>query len=256
MPRERPDRPDIRSACPVQGMMHESTHLARQRRHPLRDRARSQDRAPARRHHQGDRLRDLRLRPASLSTASSRRWKAATCWAMRRWARLSRSARTNNKLEGRRPRRRALHDRLRRMLLLQARLLLRLRTVQSRTRRRPRSCGGTRRPGCSAIRICSAAIAGGQAEYLRVPYADVGPIKVPDGLTRRAGAVPVGHLSDRLHGRGVLQHQSAATRSPSGAAARSAQFAIRSAFLLGAERVIAIDTVPERLAMAADSRRR
>ena len=85
--------------------------------------------------------------------------------------------------EGRRPRRRALHDRLRRMLLLQARLLLGLRALQSRTQRWPRSCGAIRRPGCSAIRICSAAIAGGQAEYLRVPYADVGPIKVPDGLT-------------------------------------------------------------------------
>ena len=49
--------------------------------------------------------------------------------------------------------------------------------------------------------------AGGQAEYARVPFADVGPLKVPDGLTRRAGALPVGHLPDRLHGRRDVRHQ-------------------------------------------------
>ena len=64
--------------------------------------------------------------------------------------------------------------------------------------------------------------AGGQAEYLRVPVrrcrADQGAGR-PD---RRTGAVPVGHLPDRLHGRRFLQHPDKATRSPSGAAARSA----------------------------------
>ena len=70
---------------------------------------------------------------------------------------------------------------------------------------------------------------------------------------RRAGAVPVRHLPDRLHGRRILQHQRRRHDRRSGAAARSAQFAIRSAFLLGAERVIAIDTVPERLRMARDA---
>ena len=49
--------------------------------------------------------------------------------------------------------------------------------------------------------------AGGQAEYLRVPFADVGPIKVPAGVERRSGVVPVGHLPDRLHGRGFLRPQ-------------------------------------------------
>ena len=43
--------------------------------------------------------------------------------------------------------------------------------------------------------------AGGQAEYLRVPFADVGPIKIPDGPARREGPVPLRHLPDRLHGR-------------------------------------------------------
>ena len=48
--------------------------------------------------------------------------------------------------------------------------------------------------------------AGGQAEYARVPFADVGPLKVPDELERRAGAVPVRHFPDRLHGGGGLRH--------------------------------------------------
>ena len=59
---------------------------------------------------------------------------------------------------------------------------------------------------CSATRTCYGGYAGGQAEYVRVPFADVGPFKVPDGLDRRAGAVPLRHLSDRLHGGGELQH--------------------------------------------------
>ena len=49
--------------------------------------------------------------------------------------------------------------------------------------------------------------AGGQAEYLRVPYADVGPIKVPAEPQRRASPVPVRHLSHRLHGGRFLQFE-------------------------------------------------
>ena len=52
--------------------------------------------------------------------------------------------------------------------------------------------------------------AGGQAEYARVPFADVGPIKIENGVCRRDGAVPLGHPPDRLHGRRVLRHQAAA----------------------------------------------
>ena len=48
--------------------------------------------------------------------------------------------------------------------------------------------------------------AGGQAEYVRVPFADVGPIQSSRPAARRAGAVPVRHLPHRLHGRGELQH--------------------------------------------------
>ena len=49
---------------------------------------------------------------------------------------------------------------------------------------------------------------GGQAEYLRVPYADVGPIVSSGRPLRRAGFVSLRHLPHRLHGRRVLRHQS------------------------------------------------
>ncbi|MBC9178197.1 zinc-dependent alcohol dehydrogenase [Pseudoroseomonas ludipueritiae] len=91
--------------------------------------------------------------------------------------------------------------------------------------------------------------AGGQAEYMRVPYADVGPIKVPDGLTDEqvlflSDIFPTGYMAAdycNLKGGETVAIWGC---GPVG------QFAIRSAFMLGAERVIAIDTVPERIAMA------
>ena len=61
-------------------------------------------------------------------------------------------------------------------------------------------------PGCSDTRICSAALPAARRVSAR-PYADVGPIKVPEGLERRSGTVPVGHFPDRLHGCGLLQSQ-------------------------------------------------
>ncbi len=94
--------------------------------------------------------------------------------------------------------------------------------------------------------------AGGQAEYLRVPFADVGPIKVPDGLTDDqvlflSDIFPTGYMAADF-----CDIQQGDTIAIWGCGP-VAQFAIRSAFLLGAERVIAIDTVPERLAMARDA---
>ena len=94
--------------------------------------------------------------------------------------------------------------------------------------------------------------AGGQAEYLRVPLCRRRPDQGPAGTERRTGPLPVGHLPDRLHGRRFLQSEG--RRDGCGLGLRSVgQFAIKSAFLLGAERVIAIDTVPERLALAQAS---
>ncbi|UOK70895.1 zinc-dependent alcohol dehydrogenase [Ancylobacter polymorphus] len=91
--------------------------------------------------------------------------------------------------------------------------------------------------------------AGGQAEYLRVPYADVGPIKVPDTLTDEqalflSDIFPTGYMAAEF-----CDIQPGDTIAIWGCGPVG-QMAIRSAFLLGAERVIAIDTVPERLAMA------
>ncbi|MDF2810822.1 MAG: Zn-dependent alcohol dehydrogenase GroES-like protein [Microvirga sp.] len=94
--------------------------------------------------------------------------------------------------------------------------------------------------------------AGGQAEYLRVPYADVGPIKVPDGLTDDqvlflSDIFPTGYMAAEF-----CDIQPGDTIAIWGCGPVG-QMAIRSAFLLGAERVIAIDTVPERLALARQS---
>ena len=94
--------------------------------------------------------------------------------------------------------------------------------------------------------------AGGQAEYARVPFADVGPLKVPDTLSDEQ----VLFLSDILP-TGYMAAQNCEI-SPGDVIAvwgcgPVGLMAIRSAFLLGAARVIAIDHVPERLRMAASA---
>lgn len=94
--------------------------------------------------------------------------------------------------------------------------------------------------------------AGGQAEYARVPFADVGPIKVPEGMTDEQ----VIFLSD-IFPTGY-QAAEACNIKPGDTIAvwgcgPVGQFAIRSAFMLGAERVLAIDEIPERLQMARDA---
>jgi threonine dehydrogenase-like Zn-dependent dehydrogenase len=92
--------------------------------------------------------------------------------------------------------------------------------------------------------------AGGQAQYARVPYADHGPIVIESDLPDEkvlflSDVFPTGYMAaencDIKPG-----HSSVAVWGcgPVG------QFAIRSAFLLGASKVYAIDNVPERLEMA------
>ncbi|GHC66010.1 zinc-dependent alcohol dehydrogenase [Limoniibacter endophyticus] len=91
--------------------------------------------------------------------------------------------------------------------------------------------------------------AGGQAEYLRVPYASVGPIAVPDYLTDEQALF----LSD-IFPTGFMAAENANIESGDTVAIWGCgpvgQFAIQSAWMLGAGRVIAIDGVPERLEMA------
>lgn len=93
---------------------------------------------------------------------------------------------------------------------------------------------------------------GGQAEYMRVPYADAGPIKVPDGLSDEqvlflSDIFPTGYMAAEFCDIKPGDTIAIWGCGPVG------QMAIRSAFLLGAERVIAIDTVPERKALAEAS---
>ncbi|HEU4814450.1 zinc-dependent alcohol dehydrogenase [Janthinobacterium sp.] len=93
--------------------------------------------------------------------------------------------------------------------------------------------------------------AGGQAEYVRVPFADVGPIQVPDELKDEqvlflSDILPTGYMAAEACAIAPGQVVAVWGCGPVG------QFAIQSAFLLGAERVIAIDHYPERLRMARE----
>ena len=92
--------------------------------------------------------------------------------------------------------------------------------------------------------------AGGQAEYLRVPYADVGPMKVPDGIPDEQ----VLFLSD-VYPTGYMAAENAEIEPGDTVAVWGCgpvgQFALKSCRFFGAERIIAIDNVPERLEMAA-----
>jgi threonine dehydrogenase-like Zn-dependent dehydrogenase len=91
--------------------------------------------------------------------------------------------------------------------------------------------------------------AGGQAEYVRVPFADIGPIKVPDTLTDEqvlflSDILPTGYMAAEnceIEGGDTVAVWGC---GPVGL------FAIASAMLLGAARVIAIDRFPERLLKA------
>jgi len=93
--------------------------------------------------------------------------------------------------------------------------------------------------------------AGGQAQYARVPYADVGPLKVPDGIPDEKALF----LSDILP-TGYMAAENCEIKRGDTIAVWGCgpvgQMAIKSAWLLGAERVIAIDCVQERLQMAQD----
>jgi threonine dehydrogenase-like Zn-dependent dehydrogenase len=92
-------------------------------------------------------------------------------------------------------------------------------------------------------------VPGGQAQYLRVPYGDVGPIKVPDGLTDEQ----VLFLSD-IFPTGYMGAENAQIEKGDTVAVWGCGpvglFAIKSAWMFGAGRVIAIDGVPERLELA------
>ena len=93
--------------------------------------------------------------------------------------------------------------------------------------------------------------AGGQAEYVRVPFADVGPIKVPDSLDDEhvlflSDILPTAYMAAEncnIHPGDTVAIWGA---GPVGL------LAIKCAYLLGAERVISIDHFPHRLKLARD----
>jgi len=93
------------------------------------------------------------------------------------------------------------------------------------------------------------AYAGGQAEYVRVPYADVSPIVIPGGMSDEQALFlgdifPTGWMAAdncEIEPADIVAIWGC---GPVG------QLCIKSALMLGAARVIAIDNVPERLALA------
>jgi threonine dehydrogenase-like Zn-dependent dehydrogenase len=93
--------------------------------------------------------------------------------------------------------------------------------------------------------------AGGQAEYVRVPFADVGPLKVPDGMPDEK----VLFLSD-IFPTGYMAAENCDIKRGDVIAVWGCgpvgQFTMKSAFLLGAERVIGIDRIPYRLRIARE----
>jgi len=90
---------------------------------------------------------------------------------------------------------------------------------------------------------------GGQAEYLRVPFADVGPLKIEsdlpdDKVVFLSDIFPTGYMA--AENCGIEPGDTVAVWG----CGPVAQFAIKSAWMLGAGRVIAVDRVAERLEMA------
>jgi len=93
--------------------------------------------------------------------------------------------------------------------------------------------------------------AGGQAEYARVPFADIGPIKIPDNLDDEkvlflSDIFPTGYMAADMCGIQPGDIVAVWGCGPVG------QFAIKSAYMLGAERVIAIDRFKYRLDWARE----
>lgn len=96
--------------------------------------------------------------------------------------------------------------------------------------------------------------AGGQAEYLRVPFADVGPFKIPNGIADEkvlflSDIFPTGYMA--AENCGIEPGDTVAVWG----GGPVAQFAIQSAWMFGAARVIAVDNVVDRLEMASQQGR-
>jgi len=91
--------------------------------------------------------------------------------------------------------------------------------------------------------------AGGQAEYVRVPFADVGPVKIPDGLTDEQ-VLFLGDIFPTGWQAAVQCDIQPTDTVAIWGAGPVGQFAARSALLLGARQIVVIDHLPDRLSMA------
>jgi threonine dehydrogenase-like Zn-dependent dehydrogenase len=91
--------------------------------------------------------------------------------------------------------------------------------------------------------------AGGQAEYVRVPFADVGPMQVPEDVSDEQALFLSDVLSTAYMAVEVCDPQPSDTVAIWGCGSVGL-LAIQCAQLLGVERVISIDSVPERLRLA------
>ena len=200
-------RPQRDAANHGRGAADARPHLARQARRPRRHRSRPRDRQPARRDHRGHLDRDLRLRPAPLRRRHPGRAGRATSSATSSWAAWSRPART---------------ARSRRASGWWCPSPSPAASASSASKQQFSACDnsnpaekqdvsetlyGHAMSGLFGYSHLTGGYPGGQAEYVRVPFSDVGPIVIPDEPRRRAGAVPVRHPADRLDGGGERRHR-------------------------------------------------
>ena len=189
--------------------------MARQAGRPGRHGPRPVDPGPDGRHHPGHQHGHLRLGPAPVRGARRRSWTTATSSATSRWASSRRSVPTSP-----RP---APGDRVVIPFNISCGALLHVRRrACSPSARRPRCATRARARRCSATRSCTAQVPGGQAEYLRVPQAQFGPIKVPRRAARRPLRVPVRRAADGLAGRRVRRDPRRAAPSSCSGSGRSA----------------------------------
>ena len=125
-----------------------------------------------------------------------------------------------------------------------------LRQLESRTPGWRRSCMASPARGCSATRTCTAAMPAGRPNTCACRSPTSGRSRCPTSLTDEQ----VLFLSD-IFPTGYMAAENCEIKPGDTVAVWGCgpvgQFAIKSAYLLGAERVIAIDRFPERLALAA-----
>ena len=194
--------------------------------------------------------RDLRIGSSPL-----RRLHAGNGEGRHTWPRTDgqsrRGRQRREELDRWRPRGGALHDRLWRMFFLQKGAVFLLRYDQSR-RQSAAKLMGHAPAGLFGYSHLTGHYPGGQAEYLRVPHADVSPLKIEnDSLSDEQ----VLFLSD-IFPTGYMAAENAQIEPGDTVAIWGCgpvgQFTIQSAWMFGAGRVIAIDRVPERLRMAEE----